>query len=109
MTLAPNSLAARIASIPGVAAVQPGISVQVTLDIPSMDEPASGNVRSLPDFGRSSRSRWTLVFTEDPVGASLAFSHRPDVLDSLAVSIAPVPSSAPSSRRLTYPRSATTT
>ena len=29
---APNSLAARIADIPGVAAVQPGISVQVTLD-----------------------------------------------------------------------------
>ncbi len=48
---APNSLAARIAMIPGVAVVQPGISVQVTLDLPGLDEPASGNVRSLPDFG----------------------------------------------------------
>lgn len=47
---APNSIADRVAEIPGVAAVQPGISVQVTLDIPSLDEPASGNVRSLPDF-----------------------------------------------------------
>src|SRR5439155_20070290 len=47
---APNSLAARIAEIPGVAAVQPSISVQVTLDLPRLDEPVSGNVRSLPDF-----------------------------------------------------------
>ena len=31
---APNSLAARIEEIPGVATVQPGISVQVTLDLP---------------------------------------------------------------------------
>jgi len=46
---APNSVAARVAEIPGVAAVQVGISEQVTLDIPSLDEPASGNVRSLRD------------------------------------------------------------
>jgi len=47
---APNAIAARVAEIPGVATVQVGISEQVTLDIPSLDEPASGNVRSLPDF-----------------------------------------------------------
>jgi putative ABC transport system permease protein len=47
---APNSIAARVAEIPGVAAVQTGLSQQVTLDIPSLDEPASGNVRSLPDY-----------------------------------------------------------
>jgi putative ABC transport system permease protein len=47
---APNSLGARIAEIPGVAAVQTGISVQVTLDIASLDEPASGTVLSVPDF-----------------------------------------------------------
>jgi putative ABC transport system permease protein len=47
---APNAIAARVAEIPGVATVQAGISEQVTLDIPSLDEPASGNVRSLPDF-----------------------------------------------------------
>ena len=47
---APNSLVARIAEIPGVAAVQPGISVQVTLDITNLDEPASGTVLSVPDF-----------------------------------------------------------
>jgi putative ABC transport system permease protein len=47
---APNSIAARAAEIPGVATVQAGLSVQVTLDIPGLDEPASGLVRSLPDF-----------------------------------------------------------
>src|ERR1051325_8562231 len=47
---APNSLAARVAEIPGVARVQAGISVQATLDIAGLDEPASGLVRSLPDF-----------------------------------------------------------
>src|SRR5450759_4772400 len=50
MKRAPNALAARIKEIPGVATVQPGISVQVTLDLPALDEPASGMVRSLPDF-----------------------------------------------------------
>jgi putative ABC transport system permease protein len=46
----PNSLASRISAIPGVAAVQAGISSEVTLDIPGLDEPASGNVRSVPDY-----------------------------------------------------------
>ncbi|MRR10500.1 ABC transporter permease, partial [bacterium] len=54
---APNSLAARIAEIPGVAAVQPAISVQVTLDIPGLDEPASGNVRSVPNQGQPELNR----------------------------------------------------
>jgi putative ABC transport system permease protein len=48
---APNSLAPRLAEIPGVAAAQAGISVMVTLDMVGLDEPASGQVRSLPDFG----------------------------------------------------------
>jgi putative ABC transport system permease protein len=48
---APNSVAAQVAEIPGVATVQPGIASQVTLDIAGLDEPASGMVRSLPDFG----------------------------------------------------------
>src|SRR5438105_15655095 len=46
---APNELAARIGALPAVATVQPGISIQVTLDIPGLDEPASGMVRSRPD------------------------------------------------------------
>jgi putative ABC transport system permease protein len=48
---APNSLVNRVAAIPGVATVQPGIAEQVTLDLPGLEEPASGMMRSLPDFG----------------------------------------------------------
>jgi putative ABC transport system permease protein len=54
---APNALAARIGELPGVAAVQSGISIQVTLDIRGLDEPASGMVRSLPDFGTQQLNR----------------------------------------------------
>ena len=54
---APNSLTQRIAEIPGVATVQAGISVQVTLDIPNLDEPASGTVKSVPDIGQPQLNR----------------------------------------------------
>lgn len=54
---APNSVARRVADIPGVAMVQAGLSVQVTLDIPALDEPASGQVRSLPDVGEPELNR----------------------------------------------------
>jgi putative ABC transport system permease protein len=54
---APNSLAARIGEIPGVATVQTGVSVRVTLDLAGLDEPASGNVRSLPDVGTPELNR----------------------------------------------------
>jgi putative ABC transport system permease protein len=48
---APNHLAAQIAAIPGVATVQTDLAAPVTLDIPGLGEPASGLVRSVPDFG----------------------------------------------------------
>ncbi len=54
---APNSTARQLAAIPGVAGVQAGISAQVTLDITGLDEPASGLVRSLPDFGEAELNR----------------------------------------------------
>lgn len=54
---APGWLADRIRAIPGVAAVQPDISVQITLDLPGLDEPASGQVRSLPDVGEPELNR----------------------------------------------------
>src|ERR1051325_7660701 len=57
MKRAPNSLVSRIKNIPGVATVQPGISVQVTLDIPGLDEPAGGTVRSVPDWGEPELNR----------------------------------------------------
>lgn len=54
---APNYLASRVAEIPGVGTVQTGIAVQVTLDLPDLDEPASGLVRSLPDFSEPELNR----------------------------------------------------
>ena len=54
---APNGIAAQISQLPGVAAVQSGISVQVTLDIAGLDEPASGLVRSLPEDGQPELNR----------------------------------------------------
>src|SRR3954469_19627081 len=47
---APLSLIERIRRIGGVAAVEASVAVQVTLDIPGLDEPATGMVRSLPDL-----------------------------------------------------------
>lgn len=54
---APDWVAQRIRAIPGVAAVQPDISVQITLDLPDLDEPASGQVRSVPDVGEPELNR----------------------------------------------------
>ena len=54
---APNSVADRARNIPGVAGVQPGLDVSVTLDIAGLDEPASGQVRSLPDRGEPDLNR----------------------------------------------------
>ncbi len=48
---APLSVAEQIAAIPGVAAVQTGIALQVTLDLPGMAEPAVGLMQSLPEEG----------------------------------------------------------
>ena len=44
---APETLAAQIAEIPGVAQVQTRIVAEVTLDIPGRDEPATGRIISL--------------------------------------------------------------
>ena len=48
---APNAVTAQLAAIPGVTAVQTGIALQVTLDIPGMAEPAIGLIQSLPERG----------------------------------------------------------
>jgi len=47
---APNSLSARIAEIPGVAAAQTRVVVDVTLDLPDIAEPATGRLISIPEY-----------------------------------------------------------
>ncbi len=46
---APASLREQIAAIPGVAAVETGIEVSVTLDLPDLIEPASGLINAVPE------------------------------------------------------------
>lgn len=48
---APEPLAARLARIPGVEAVQTRVSLGITLDVPGLTEPATGLVVSLPTQG----------------------------------------------------------
>ena len=54
---APNSVAAQLAAIPGVAAVQTGINLTVTLDLPGVIEPATGLIQSLPEQGELNLNR----------------------------------------------------
>jgi len=54
---APNSVHAQLAAIPGVATVQTGIAMQVTLDVPGLDLPAVGLLNSLPEHGESVLNR----------------------------------------------------
>ena len=53
---APRSLESRITAIPGVASVTTRVVVEVTLDVPELDEPATGRLRVLnrqPTQGRN--------------------------------------------------------
>ncbi len=49
---APESLAQRISAIPGVAAVQTRVVMDVTLDVPDLPEPAIGRLVSIPEHQR---------------------------------------------------------
>jgi putative ABC transport system permease protein len=49
---APENLATRIAEIPGVAQVRTRVAMQVTLDVPGLEEPATGRLVSIPEKAR---------------------------------------------------------
>ena len=72
---APNSVADQVRQLPGVAGVQAGLAVSVTLDLTGIDEPASGQVRSLPDYGEPELNRLFLR-----AGAWLQPGSRGEVL-----------------------------
>ncbi|HVG11092.1 MAG TPA: ABC transporter permease, partial [Thermoanaerobaculia bacterium] len=74
---APESLAPRIAAIPGVARMETRVVAGVTLDMPGMDEPAMGRLISVPAGGRPRlndvflrRGRWIAPGRPDEVVAS---------------------------------------
>jgi putative ABC transport system permease protein len=77
---APAGLEARIAAIPGVDVVATRTVEDVTIDVPRLDEPATGRLISLPERGRPPlddvflrRGRWIDAERPDEVLASEMF------------------------------------
>jgi len=48
---APDAVAERLKTLPGVATVETRVAVDVTLDLPGLTEPAMGHLISLPEDG----------------------------------------------------------
>lgn len=46
---APLSMVGQLARVPGVAAIEPRVVVDATLDLPGVDEPATAHIVSIPD------------------------------------------------------------
>ena len=83
---APQSVGARLAAIPGVAAVETRLVSVVTLDVPGLAEPATGRLVSVPPRGRPAlndlhlrRGRWLEPGRPDEVIASEAFAVANDL------------------------------
>ena len=79
---APEGLAGRIAAIPGVARVETRVVSDVVLDVPGLDEPATGRLVSVPADRRPAlndlylrEGRWVSAARPDEVLASEAFAQ----------------------------------
>ncbi len=77
---APEGLAARVAELPGVERVETRVVAEVVLDVPGLDEPATGRLVSVPGTDRPQlndvnlrRGRWVAPGRADEVMASEAF------------------------------------
>lgn len=82
---APQSLAERIAAIPGVARIDTRVVANVVLDIPGLGEPATGRLVSIPAEGQPPLNalylragRWVSATRPDEVLVSEAFSDAHD-------------------------------
>ena len=73
---APNDLISEIRQLPGVIAAETRVRSQTLIDIPGMDEPASGEILSLPDNREPSVNNVYLVRGRAP---------RPEGLDEAVV------------------------
>lgn len=79
---APDSVARKLASTPGVASVRTRILVDVTLDVPGLEEPATGRLVSIPEHRAPMlndlvlrEGRWIDATRPDEVLASEAFAQ----------------------------------
>ena len=94
---APDSVADRLKTLPGVATVETRVAVDVTLDLPGLPEPATGHLISLPEDGglpklnrvflRSGRYPQTDARREVIVGESFAIENGLKPGDSLVAVI----------------------
>ncbi len=91
---APESLEHRIAEIPGVGAVQTRVVSEVTLDVPGLDEPATGRLVSIPEEPRATLNDLYIQtggYIEGPddvlASASFAEANALQVGDSLGAVI----------------------
>ena len=80
LTRAPSRIETRIAAVPGVHAVATRVVADVTLDVPGMQDPATGRLISIPERGRPPlndvflrRGRWIDPAQSDEVLASELF------------------------------------
>lgn len=87
---APMRVASEVAALDGVSAVEARVVAEVTLDLPAMDEPASGRLVSIPVDRRPQvndlfirRGRWIEPNRPDEVLASEAFvnAHQLEIGD----------------------------
>ena len=94
---APDSVAERLKTLPGVATVETRVAVDVTLDLPGLTEPAVGHLISLPEDGglpklnrvflRSGRYPQTDARREVIVGESFAIENGLKLGDHLVAVI----------------------
>jgi putative ABC transport system permease protein len=84
---APISLEGRIAEIPGVANVRTRVVKEITLDVPGLDEPATGRLVGIPEHPHPilndallRRGRWVEPGRDDEVMASEAFAEANGLL-----------------------------
>lgn len=81
-TRAPRGLEADLAAIPGVRALETRVAANVLVEVPGLDEPATGRLQSIPDGGRRPRlndvllrsGRWPEPGRSDEILASESFA-----------------------------------
>ena len=93
---APNSLRARLAEIPGVAAAETRVVGSITLDLPGLAEPADGTILSLPEdrpqqlnllFLRRGRMPEAGSHNEVVAGEAFALAHGFEPGNTIAATI----------------------
>jgi putative ABC transport system permease protein len=67
---APESVREQLTALPGAAAVQTSVAIQVTLDLPGLMEPAVGLINSLPERGETQLNRLYVRTGRLPLGGT---------------------------------------